>query len=97
MKLTSERIAYAAKQLEAFPLPETHPMIESLCDLFGEHTFFLDNDGLSIVEPEEGEAAGDPDVGVVIKVANWSDEGRTVLSPHLREVTSLMLELNEAA
>jgi hypothetical protein len=97
MKLTSVRTAYAAKQLEAFPLPETHPMMSSLCELFGEHTFFLDNDGLSIVEPEEIAAPDEGDLGVLVKLANWADEGRTVLCPHVREVTTLVLMLSEAA
>ena len=97
MKLTSMRVAYAAKQLEAFPLPDTHPMMETLCDQFGEHTFFLDNDGLAIVEEGETEDGGDVELGVVVKVANWADEGRTVLSPHEREVTGLVVALSEAA
>lgn len=97
MKLTPTRIDYAARQIEAFPLPDTHPMMETLCDLFGEHTFFLDNDGLSIVEEDEAEAVGDVELGVVVKLANWADEGRTVLSPHQREVTALVVALSEAA
>lgn len=97
MKLTSTRITYAAKQLEAFPLPDTHPMMETLCDLFGEHTFFLDNNGLEIVEEGDADAGGDVELGVVVKLANWADEGRTVLSPHEREVTTLVVALSEAA
>ena len=97
MKLTSTRIAYAAKQLEAFPRPDTHPMMETLCGLFGEHTFFLDNDGLSIVEEGDPEAVGDVELGVVVKLAGWTDEGRSVLLPHEREVTTLVLALSEAA
>lgn len=97
MKLTPARIAYASKQLEAFPLPETHPMREMLRGLYGDHTFFLDNDGLSIVEAEGDATDDDAEVGVLVRVACWADEGRTVLSPQTREVTNLVLTLSEAA
>jgi hypothetical protein len=35
---------------------EDHPVIPELNDLFGEHTFFLDHNGLNIVEPAEAAA-----------------------------------------
>jgi hypothetical protein len=97
MKLNPARITYAANQLQAFPLPETHPMMESLADVFGDHTFFLDNEGLAIVEAEGEAVDDDAELGVVVRLARWGDEGRTVLSPPEREVTNLLLTLSEAA
>lgn len=97
MKLNPARTTYAADQLQAFPLPETHPMMESLADAFGEHTFFLDNEGLAIVEAEGEAVDDDSELGVVVRLARWGDEGRTVLSPQEREVTNLLLTLSEAA
>ena len=42
-------------------------------NIFGEHTFFLDNNGLYIVEKlAEPEEAGAPIVRVV-KLASWTD------------------------
>ena len=39
-------------------LPDLDPATGSLAELFGEHTFFLDADGLFIVEAAEREADG---------------------------------------
>ena len=38
MKLSALRSAQAAKQLESWVVPETHPANPSLCETFGEHT-----------------------------------------------------------
>jgi hypothetical protein len=37
-------------QFEAQAIPESHPVLTRLNELFGDHTFFVDSDGLSIVE-----------------------------------------------
>jgi hypothetical protein len=56
MKLTSMQVSRTLRQIQARPIPENHPIISQLKGLFGEHTFFLDHDGLSILEPVD--AAG---------------------------------------
>ena len=56
MKLNSAQLERTLGQFEARPIPDDHPLIPQLNDLFGEHTFFLDRRGLNIVEPVE--AAG---------------------------------------
>ena len=57
MKLNSAQLERTLGQFEARAIPDDHPLIPQLNDLFGEHTFFLDSHGLNIVEPAE--AAGD--------------------------------------
>jgi hypothetical protein len=47
------RVIHASK---ARAIPDDHPVIPQLNDLFGEHTFFLDRKGLNIVEPAEAAA-----------------------------------------
>ena len=42
MKLTSTQIERTIGQFEAQAIPEDHPVVPQLNDLFGEHTFFLD-------------------------------------------------------
>jgi hypothetical protein len=40
--------------------------------LFGDHTFFLDSNGLNVVEPNQSAHTGAP-AGTVVNLANWSD------------------------
>jgi hypothetical protein len=94
MKLTSTRIDRAAEQLVAWPIPDADPTARPFNDLFGEHTFFIDDEGLSIVELE---ANGDVEVGRVVKLARWADEEQTYLLPHPREVTSIVVKLSGSA
>jgi hypothetical protein len=56
MKLTSAQVERTLGQFEARAIPDDHPVIPQLNDLFGEHTFFLDRNGLNIVEPAEAAA-----------------------------------------
>ena len=48
MKLTSAQIEQTLSQFEAQAIPESHPVLTRLNELFGDHTFFVDSDGLSI-------------------------------------------------
>ena len=58
MKLSASLTAQAARQLNSWVVPETHPANLSLCETFGEHTFFLDSEGLVIAEPSESDERG---------------------------------------
>ena len=58
MKLTSAQVERTLGQFEAEAIPDDHPVVPQLNDLFGEHTFFLDSNGLNIVEPAEPARAG---------------------------------------
>ncbi|MBX6426336.1 MAG: hypothetical protein IRZ09_10510 [Variibacter sp.] len=90
MKLTSAQVERALSQFEAQAIPENHPVIPQLNDLFGDHTFFLDGHGLNIVEPAEDAPEGTQAVQVV-KIANWTDPTLTRLTPHEPEPTSVVL------
>jgi hypothetical protein len=68
MKLTSAQIERTLSQFEAQAIPESHP------ELFGDYTFFVDSDGLSIVEPIDRPAPRRTQAARVVNVANWSDE-----------------------
>jgi len=56
---------------------------------FGHHTFFLDAQGLNIVEP----SAADDRMGNVVNLASWTDDKRTVLAPHPPEATPVVVDL----
>jgi len=60
--------------------------------IVGDHTFFLDNSGLSILDPAEPTAAGDP-AGEVLKLGCWSDPDQTKVTTHDPEPTGLVIPL----
>lgn len=92
MKLSAERVDRTLSQFEAMPLPEDHPAIAQLNQLFGEHTFFLTVNGLHVVEEPEAPAEGGQK-GQVVKLASWSDPERTSLVPHEPEPTDVVVNL----
>jgi hypothetical protein len=97
MKLTAEQIDGVTSQFEAQAVPQDNRMIAELNNIFGEHTFFLDNNGLHIVERlAEPEEAGAPMVRVV-KLASWTDPDHRTLAAHPPEPTSLVINLDKAA
>jgi hypothetical protein len=93
VKLTSEQIERTLSQFEAKALPNNHPVVPRLTELFGDHTFLLDNNGLNIVEPT-AEASGEgTQAARVVNLANWSDANLSSLSPHEPEPTDAIVEL----
>ena len=90
MKLNSAQLERTLGQFEARPIPDDHPLIPQLNDLFGEHTFFLDSHGLNIVEPAEAAGSGAQSAKVV-NVANWSDDDSTGLELHEPETTDIVI------
>ena len=93
MKLTSAQVERTLSQFEAQFLPDNHPMVPQLNELFGDHTFFLDSNGLNIVEPAgEGPRAG-VQAARVVNLANWSDAQLTTLRLHEPEPTDAVVEL----
>ncbi|HZU89625.1 MAG TPA: hypothetical protein VE993_10260 [Stellaceae bacterium] len=95
MKLNSALVERTIDQFEADPIPEQHPAIPQLNQVFGDHTFFIDGAGLHIVEPGEPNAAGDP-TGTVLRVARWSDDSHTSLVPQQPEPTGAVVVFDSA-
>ena len=62
-------------------------------ELFGDHTFFIDSNGLNIVEPTDQPAAGRTQAARIINVADWSDETQSDLAAHEPEPTDAIVEL----
>ena len=53
MKLNSTQVKQTLNQFEAEVLPDNHPAVPQLHSIFGDHTFFLDDSGLNVLEPAE--------------------------------------------
>lgn len=79
MKLSTALVDRMETQFGPQVLPDSHPAMRQLHSTFGDHTFFLDGDGLHVVEP-----AG-KHTGQRVKIASWADAGRTTLSPRSPE------------
>lgn len=92
MKLNAARVDQALSQFEAQAIPGDHPVVPQLNRLFGEHTFFLNGNGLHVVEAAEAESDGRLPAQVV-KLASWKDADRTSLTPHKPEPTDVMVVL----
>ena len=74
MKLTSAQVERTMSQFEVQALPDNHPAVPELNELFGEHTFLLDSNGLNILEPADGVPRGAVQTARVINLANWSGD-----------------------
>ena len=100
MKLSTARVKRTLGQLEhqegienTVPVPEDSPVLPQLSHLFGEHTFFLDSDGLHIVQPLEPAIAADGPTGQLVKLAGWTDDGHTTLALQQPEPTEIVVVL----
>jgi hypothetical protein len=92
MKLNAARVQKTLDQYDARAIPEDHPAMPELNGVFGEHTFFLDGNGLAVVEPAEPKSGG-AETGKVVRLASWKDANRTSLAPHPPEATDIVVEL----
>jgi hypothetical protein len=92
MKLSSTQTKQALSQFEAEVLPDDHPALVQLRDLYGNHTFFLNGSGLNVLEPAET-AETEGDTGEIVNLADWSDATLTSLKPHEPEPTGVLVVL----
>jgi hypothetical protein len=92
MKLNSTQVKQTLSQFDAQVLPDDHPAVGQLNNLFGDHTFFLDGSGLKVLEPT-GAPEMEPRAGEVVSLADWSDSSLTSLKPHEPELTGVVVVL----
>ncbi|OAF08252.1 hypothetical protein AYJ54_16120 [Bradyrhizobium centrolobii] len=90
MKLTSEQVKQTVRQLGAQVLPDEHPAMPQLNSMFGEHTFFVDESGLKVLEPAQSVGA-DRQSGEVVSLADWGDSDLTRLMAHEPEPTGVIV------
>jgi hypothetical protein len=96
MRLSSTLVQRTLSQFEAQAIPDNHPSMPELNRTFGDHTFFIDADGLNIVEPATPSEDGH-ESGQVVRVASWQDANRTSLVAHPPEPTDVVVELGSEA
>src|SRR5437899_13103838 len=81
MKLTSAEVKRTLTQFDGEAIPDDHPVVPQLNQLFGEHTFFIDSNGLNIVEPAAS-ADGRAKSVQGLNLADWSAANATRLEQH---------------
>lgn len=91
MKLSPAQIERVRDYIDGEFIPDSHAASPQLETVFGEHTFFVDSDGLNIVEP----SPEDGHLGNVVKLASWADDKRMKLEPHPPETTRVVVEIGE--
>ncbi len=95
MKLNSTQVKQTLSQMQAHVLPDNHPAVTQLTDVFGDHTFFLDESGLKVLEPTEA-LEMEAQSGEVVSLADWTDTTLTSLTPHAPEPTGTIIVFGAA-
>lgn len=89
MKLETEIRFEIEDQLGLDSIHEDHPAASEFREIFGDHTFFLNEQGLCIIVPVEVET---PEMGNVVKVASWSDDYSRLMI-HEPEIMPVIVDL----
>lgn len=84
MKLNATQVNQALMQMNAQVLPDDHPAVGKLNELFGHHTFFVDESGLKVLES----------TGSVVSLADWTDGASGTLKPHTPAPTGEVVALD---
>ncbi|HWV97018.1 MAG TPA: hypothetical protein VN130_07715 [Xanthobacteraceae bacterium] len=94
MKLNAMQVQRTLDQMDARVLPEDHPAIGKLSEIFGDHTFFVDDSGLKVLESADAMEA-EPRTGAVVSLADWSDATSSSLVPHKPAPTGVVVVLTQ--
>ena len=98
MKLTTDQTVAVQRQTGADPLPEDNPTMGQLREIFGEHTFYVAEQGLVVPEttPEPAAPEAADDAVEFMLVAVWAGEDKQSLQPIEPQPTGIKLELATA-
>jgi hypothetical protein len=96
MKLTTDQVGAIERQTGAIPIPDDNPANAALTEVFGEHTFYADQNGLHVLEQvdvteQDGEHAE------VIQIAEWTTDAKDELQPIEPLRTGAVLGIDEVS
>lgn len=92
MKLSNDQVKVVEERTGLQPIPEDNPAMPQLKENFGDHTFYVDDNGLYVLETEGDETDGGGHA-TAVQVASWTDENRTALQAHEPQVTDAVFKL----
>jgi hypothetical protein len=92
MKLSSEKLNSVLEQIDAEIIPDDHPLLPKLGEVFGNHTFFVDDGGLTIIQPvdQQRQTSG------LVTIARWDNADPPHLVAHTPEETDVLIKLDSA-
>lgn len=94
MKLSEAQVQAVEEQTGLQPIPEDNPAMQQLKDNFGDHTFYVDERGLYVLEtPAEDNQETH---ATAVQVASWADESCTALQAHEPMATEAVFKLTPA-
>ena len=92
MKLNDDQVQQVGNQTGLQPIPDDNPATPRLQERFGEHTFYLDANGLYIWEPvDDVEDANEPVAAIML--AAWEGEDKQALKPTTPTRSQVVVEL----
>ncbi|HLH98583.1 MAG TPA: hypothetical protein VKW08_26025 [Xanthobacteraceae bacterium] len=91
MKLTSAQVQETLTQYDGQPIPDDHRLLPPLNERYGDHTFFLDSNGLNILERTA--SAADSRTAQIVNLADWADANCTKLVAHDPEPTDTFVAI----
>jgi hypothetical protein len=96
MKLNNAQVQQVGSQTGLKPIPDDNPATPKLQERFGEHTFYLDANGLYIWEPvDDVEDVNEPVAAIML--AAWEGEDKQALKPMTPTRSRVVVELAPAA
>jgi len=94
MKLSDDQVGTIERQTGAIPIPDDNPASEALTEVFGEHTFYADQNGLHVLEQVVVEDR-DGVHAEVIQIAEWTTDDKDELQPIEPQRTGAILGLDK--
>ncbi len=91
MKLSEAQVQAVEEQTGLQPIPEDNPAMQQLKDNFGDHTFYVDERGLYVLETPADDT--EETHATAVQVASWSDESCTALQAHEPMATDAVFKL----
>lgn len=99
MKLSEQEALSIRAETGMEPLPEAAPSQATLETHFGEHTFYVADQGLFVFEPvtDSDDGADAADKARAVQLAVWAEQdGRRALAPIEPQPTELIANLKAA-
>lgn len=93
MKLSEPQIEKIQATFGVIPIDDGAGVMDELKSVFGDHTFYLTQDGLIIWEYVEGpETDGQP--AIALQIAAWTGEEKKDLTVHDPKATDVVVSLS---
>ena len=91
MLLTADQMQVVQERVGVDPVDPDDPAVVTLSENFGDHTFYVGQEGLFVWEAVDGTQGGEP--AVLMHIAEWSEECDDALMSKEPQATDLVVDL----